>query len=511
MDFEEVKILAQRLKAKKILQTHTSWVLLTGEFAYKIKKPVDFGFLDYTTKEKRRAYCYKELELNQRLSPEIYLGVVKIKPDLSLIEEKKREGEAIDYAVKMKELPQESLMTQFLKRGKVNFSQIKEIAKIIGGFHNRLIQTRETERYGEIETISFNWEENFTQTERFIGETISRKTFFLIKERIRSFIIREKEKFEKRIKAKKIKYCHGDLHSQNIFITDKIYIFDCIEFNPRFSCSDTASEIAFFLMDLDFHQRFDLADYFLDKYLAITRDYSLLALLSFYKAYRAFVRGKVESFKIEDKSIPQKERLIAKEVAKRYFYLSRRYANSFWEKPMVLVFFGPPGSGKTFLSEKLRARREGIILSSDLLRKDLLGLPPEGHFPADYEKGIYKKEITEKTYTSLLKKGKRYFKHQISLFLDATFSHFSYRAVFKKEFPKKSLFWILCFSPQRLILSRLKKERKYSDASFAIYQKMRSKFRLYFRKKRNRLLILNTALPVKKNLERIERFLSERN
>ncbi len=498
MTKEEIETLAQNLRAKKVCETHTSWVILTGEFAYKIKKPVDFGFLDYTTREKRKRYCLAELKLNRRLAPEIYLGVLGIDKNYRFTEI--NSPAVIDYAVKMKELPQEALMTSLLKRKKVNFSQVKEIAQIVANFHNGLSQTKNSERYGRLDIIRYNWEENFNQTENFVGKTISRRRYEGIKEKIYSFMEENKELFAQRIREKKIKFCHGDLHSQNIFLLDKPYIFDCIEFNPRFSCSDTASEVAFFLMDLEFANSHHLADYFLDHYLQLTKDFSLLRLLTFYKAYRAYVRGKVISFRLKEKGIGKGERLKIRNLARRYFRESERYTLSLFKKPKVLVFFGPPASGKTTLAEEIRKREEGILLSTDILRKDLLNLPIEEHLPAPFGKGIYQKEITQKTYEELIKRAKEYYLQKRSVFLDGTFSNPYYRDLLRKEIGSSSIFWLLSRAPKRLILKRLRRERKYSDAHPEIYLKM---VKAYQSLASLKPIFLNTKRKLRENIRKI--------
>jgi aminoglycoside phosphotransferase family enzyme/predicted kinase len=504
----EILSLAEKIGAKKICETHTSWVLLTGRFAYKIKEPVNFGFLDYTSQKKRKRFCLEELRLNRRLSPEIYLDVLGITQDQRFVP--KDSPQAIDYAVKMKELPQESLMSSILKKGKVLPSSVKEIARIIADFHNRVRQTKRTERYGSLKIVRFNWEENFSQTKDFIGKTISLSRYQMIKENINRFLSEKKDLFEQRIREKRIKFCHGDLHSGNIFLTDdkpdgkarKVYIFDCIEFNPRFACSDTASEVAFFLMDLEFHNRTDLADYFLDTYLQLTKDFTLLSLLTFYKCYRAYVRGKVSSFKMVEEGIEEKEKADAFKLARRYFLRSERYARSLFGAKKVFIFFGPPGSGKTFLAERFRKRKEGILLATDVLRKDLLSIPVEKHLPAEFGKGIYRKEITRRTYLTMIKRAQVYYAQKVNVLLDGTFANPDYRRLVKRALGSNNLIWIFCWAPKRMILERLKRERKYSDAHPEIYLRMAKRFRSL--KDLGKVIRLNTRLKPEDNLRRLE-------
>ena len=224
----------KEVKKVRLIQTHTSWVFLTGKYAYKIKKPVFFGFLDYTTLDARKFFCEEELRLNRRLSPEIYLAVVPIiertmKSDR--VTEKINlggKGKVIDYAVKMKELPQEDLMTELLKQDNISYATADEIAKIIARFHQSAETDATINQFGSIETVKFNWDENFAQTAAFIGKTISAVTFRLIKKSVNKFMAVNLALFNKRINEQRIKQCHGDLHSKNIFVADKVYIIDGI-------------------------------------------------------------------------------------------------------------------------------------------------------------------------------------------------------------------------------------------------------------------------------------------
>jgi aminoglycoside phosphotransferase family enzyme len=289
-----------------------------------VKKAVDLGFLDFTTIEKRRFFCEKEFELNRRLCGDMYLEVVPInRSDIIRI---KGKGETVEYAVKMKTLPQEKMMSKLLEEDKVDRKLIDRIARIIAEFHSEAETNRKISEFGSLSIIETNWEENFEQTREFVGKTISRENFQLIRERIDDFIKRNRSFFEKRVTEGRIRNCHGDIHSGNIFVTDRIYIFDAIEFNERFRCSDVASDIAFLAMDLDFKERTDLSDFFVEKYVEYSGDQELTKLLSFYKCYRAYVRGKVISFKLEDPNVGSGEKSAAIKEAKAYFKLASAYA-----------------------------------------------------------------------------------------------------------------------------------------------------------------------------------------
>jgi len=308
----------------ELKQTHISWVFLTGKFVYKVKKAVDFGFLDFSTLEKRRFFCEKELELNRRLCGDMYLEVVPInKSDVIKIG---GEGETVEYAVKMKRMPEEKIMTRLLEEGKVDRKLIDRMAKIIAEFHLKAETSKRIGEFGSLPMIETNWTENFDQSGEFIGETIPMESYRLICERIGEFMKGNAAFFAKRVAENRIRECHGDIHSGNIFVADRIYIFDGIEFNERFRFSDVASDIAFLAMDLDFKDRSDLSKFFVERYVKYSGDGELEKLLDFYKCYRAYVRGKVISFKLKDPNEDEEEKSAAKKEAKVYFELAADYA-----------------------------------------------------------------------------------------------------------------------------------------------------------------------------------------
>jgi hypothetical protein len=308
----------------ELVQTHISFVFLTRNFVYKVKKAVDLGFLDFTTLEKRRFFCEKELELNRRLCEGMYLEVVPI--NRSNVIKIKGKGETVEYAVKMKRIPQEKMLSKLLEKNKVDNELIGRIAKIIAEFHSKAETNRRISEFGSLAIIETNWEENFDQTKEFVGTTISTTDFKLIRERINDFMRRNVSLFEKRIAEGRVRDCHGDIHSGNIFIADRIYIFDAIEFNERFRYSDVASDIAFLAMDLDFKERTDLSNFFVKRYVEYSGDQGLMRLFPFYKCYRAYVRGKVTSFKLKDPNVGDEEKRAAIKEAKAYFKIASTYA-----------------------------------------------------------------------------------------------------------------------------------------------------------------------------------------
>jgi aminoglycoside phosphotransferase family enzyme len=310
----------------ELVQTHISFVFLTKKFVYKIKKAVNLGFLDFTTLERRRFFCEKELELNRRLCEDMYLEVVPINWSNTI--KIKGEGEPVEYAVKMKRMPQEKMMSRLLEKRKVDRKTVDEIAKIMAEFHSKAETISRVSDFKLDPIVEQNWKENFDQTAEFTGQTISERDFRTIHERIEEFMKRNLPLFRKRVEEDRVRNCHGDIHSGNIFVTDRIYIFDAIEFNDRISISDVAADVGFLAMDLDFKERQDLSGFLVKRYVKYSGDQELTKLLPFYKCYRAYVRGKVVSLKLEDPNIGNQEKQAAKREAHAYFKLAAMYAET---------------------------------------------------------------------------------------------------------------------------------------------------------------------------------------
>jgi len=308
----------------ELVQTQMSFIFLTGEYVYKIKKPVNLGYLDYTTLEKRHFFCYQELELNRRLCPDAYLAVVPIvekKGELRV----EGQGQAIEYAVKMKQLPQDRMMDVLLPRGQVTREMVARVAEKLVVFHQKAETNQKIAAFGRLDVIRQNTDENFAKTEKYIGTSITAGEYQHIKNYTDNFIASNASLFDKRVREDKIRDCHGDLHAAHVCFTDDICIYDCIEFNDRFRYSDVASEIAFLAMDLDRYQQAGLSRHLVNTYVGLSHDEELLKLLNFYKCYRAYVRGKVESFKLDDSYIPEEEKAKVLTAAQSYFELAESY------------------------------------------------------------------------------------------------------------------------------------------------------------------------------------------
>ncbi len=312
----------------RVIETHISLLFLTGNYVYKLKKPVDFGFLDFTTLEKRRYFCEQEVKLNRRLSPKIYLGVTKVTRDGREIFID-GDGEVVEYAVWMKQISEEFLLDKLLEKGQVNSRMMERVAEKLVQFYSMAETNDYIKSFAKPERVKQDTDENFDQTGKYVDVTIPAKVYKEVRERTNGFFKQNEEIFYQRIADDWIRDCHGDLRLEHIFWGEDISIFDCIEFNERFRYTDVAADIAFLSMDLDYHERGDLNSPLIQTYMEKSRDRGLSRMLDFYKCYRAYVRGKVESFRLDDPSIPEEEKKEALKRARRYFNLAHHYSQLF--------------------------------------------------------------------------------------------------------------------------------------------------------------------------------------
>ncbi len=315
-------------KEVKFIETHISLLFLTGNHVYKVKKPVDFGFLDFTSLEKRKYFCEQEVKLNRRLSPDIYLGVAKITRDGDKILFDGR-GEVEEYAVKMKQIPEELLMDKLLEKGRVNREMMEALSEKLVRFYSSAETNETIKSFGRPERVKQDTDENFEQTQKYVDLVIPKQVFEKIQSKTNEFFEAQQKLFHKRIASDRIRDCHGDLRLEHIFWGKEISVFDCIEFNQRFRYTDVAADLAFLAMDLDYRGREDLSEHFIQAYIEKSGDQELFFMLDFYKCYRAYVRGKVESFRLDDPHIPEKEKKEALKRAQKYFDLAWRYAKKF--------------------------------------------------------------------------------------------------------------------------------------------------------------------------------------
>ncbi len=480
-------------------QTQMSFVFLTDSYAYKIKKPVNLGYLDYTTLENRLFYCKKEVELNKRLCPDAYLGVITINRQQDSFSIGGA-GEVIEYAVKMRRLPRELMMDTLLESNSVSTEMISRLADKIAAFHRQAETNGEISIFGKVDTISQNTEENFSQTEKYIGRTVSSHQYQQIKEYNRSFISENADLFGKRIKNNRIRDCHGDLRTAHICFENGICIYDCIEFNDRFRYGDVASEVAFLAMDLDHHGRADLGHSFVKEYITQSRDGELNYLLNFYKCYRAYVRGKVASFKLDDPYITKGEQDAATKAAGSYFDLAYSYVKP---TPSLFITTGLVGSGKTALSKALAGRMGLVVLSSDVTRKRLAQMPATEHRFEEYDSGIYSPDFSRKTYDALMAEAKSILAEGGSVIMDASFIKAAERKKAKAlaEEMNASFYILECKPDEETIRQRLNQRLEkgsVSDGRWKIYEIQKGQFEPVVEVPPQKHVIIDTAQPIDK-------------
>jgi uncharacterized protein len=412
-----------------VLQTHISWVVLTGPYTYKIKKPVNLGFVDFSTLAQRHFFCQEELRLNRRLAPQLYLEVVA----LYGTPERPRfhgQGAPLEYAVKMVQFAQETLLSHLIAAGQLQGAHIDCLTREVSAFHARIATADPMSRFGTPEALYQPVQENFQHLFDTIDDPVRQaharaleawcqRTFTA---RRATFVARKRDGF--------VRECHGDMHLGNIILLDdQVVIFDCLEFNEDLRWIDVASDVAFLTMDLEDRGRPDLAHRFLNSYLEATGDYGLLGLLPFYLTYRATVRAKVAGIRLGQNHLSPEEEEQVREAFGSYFDLAERYTSS--SCPRLLITHGLSGSGKTFATQQLVEATGTIRIRSDVERKRLFGLAPLERSTGRSDLNLYAPNATQRTYAQLAQQAARVIEAGFSVVVDATFLKRAQRDAFR--------------------------------------------------------------------------------
>ncbi|MCT7953811.1 AAA family ATPase [Laspinema palackyanum] len=382
-----------------LMQTHASFLLLTGDYVYKVKKPVNFGFLDYSTLEKRHHFCDEELRLNQQIAPELYLEVVTVTKKGSHLELNGK-GEPVEYALKMRQFPQESLLIHQFEQGQLTQEQMEQLGQVVAEFHRQTPTNDSIKSFGTVAKIREAIDNNYKQSQTYINGPQTRQQFEETKAYSDNFFAERSANFEQRMQTDKIRECHGDLHLKNIARWDnQILLFDRIEFNEAFRFVDVMYDIGFIVMDIEARGRQDLANGFLNTYLEQTGDWQGLQVLRLYLSRQAYVRAKVTSLMLDDANIAQEEKEEAWRTAAQYYQLAWQYTQP--RQGRLILMSGLSGSGKSTIARQLARATGAIQIRSDAVRKHLAGIPLQSTGSDE----IYSAEMTAQTYARLLELG----------------------------------------------------------------------------------------------------------
>jgi aminoglycoside phosphotransferase family enzyme/adenylate kinase family enzyme len=460
-----------------VIETHISIILLTGTYAYKFKKPVNFGFLDFSTLAKRRHFCAEELRLNRRLAPELYLEVVPVSAGPQL----DAGGEIIEYAVRMREFEQASQFDRMLDQDRLSAAHIDALALRIAEFHAVAAVAEPDTVYGRPTVLQLPVEENFSQILERMQDPGERSRLAPLQDWTRQTF----QSLEPVLQARKdggfIRECHGDLHLRNIALVDGVPVaFDCIEFNDRLRWIDIISEVAFMVMDLEHRGQPSLASRFLNAWLERSGDYAGLSLLRYYLVYRAMVRAKVDCLRAHQPDVDTMARATILQDYHAYLELAGRYTQA--HPPALLLMHGLSGSGKTTISQFLLERLPAIRMRSDIERKRLHGLAGDARSGAGIDQDIYNRAADERTYRQLVMLAGTVLDTGHSVIVDATFLQQAQLTPFIELARARAVrcFIIDCHAPESELRQRITaRQRDRQDASEAGIEVLANQSRHY--------------------------------
>jgi len=468
------------VEAVEVIQTHISVVFLVGSLAYKIKKAVDLGFVDYSTLEKRRHFCEEEVRLNRRLAPDIYLGVVPVTRQGRTIR-MEGTGEVVEWAVKMMRLPDAATLHAHLDRGDVGALALDELARRVSRFHASAESGDRVRASAGFEAIARNARENFDQAIPQVGVTLSQSTFERLKLRTEASLARLHGIIESRAQRGIARDTHGDLRLDHVYwFPDREppgdwVVVDCIEFNDRFRYADPVADIAFLTMELTLQGRGDLAASFTQAYLRASGDADGREMLSFYKAYRAAVRGKVEGMKLAQSEVPQLERSAAQTRARALWLFALAQLEDPSSRPCLVLVGGLPGAGKSSLARDLAEMAGFTVIRSDEVRKEPAGRSGQGSAPAAFGKDLYSTVWNERTYAECLRRAEDSLFEGRRVLIDASFRQDAQRRAFLETASRWGITGclLLCQADPAVIHDRLaSRSGDASDADRAIYEEI---------------------------------------
>lgn len=450
----------------KRVDTHISVVFLTGQWVYKLKKPLNLGFLDFRQLDDRRKFCEREVHLNKRLSHGIYQNAVTIFQKDKNVYSIDGDGNAVEYAVKMKQLPDEDRLANLLEKNAVSQSDLEQLGKKLASFYLNSKQNAQISQYGSRDMVIFNSEENVQQISPFVGRLVDTEKWEFIREVNRSFLHHHHALFERRLESGKILDGHGDLRTDHIYFFNGIQIIDCIEFNDRFRYGDVAVDLAFLHMDIEELGYPEENQIILKAYVENAHDPEIYALIDFYAAYRAIVRLKVACIRYDEITTEQQQDSIKREINK---HLNQAYHYTLlFSRPTLWVFSGLPASGKSTLAQRLVKTFPMTIISSDAVRKE----KDCREEVVAYGTGIYSEERRQRVYSRMLALAQKKLKKGQSVALDATYSRRRWRekVVQLASDMDTNLIFIECECDLETIRARLMEREKFTGLSDARIQ-----------------------------------------
>lgn len=467
-----------------LIETHISWVILAGEFAYKLRRPVNLGFLDFRELERRRQDCLDEVRLNRRSCTTLYLGVVPITREAGRVR-CDGPGVVLDWAVRMRRLPQERLLASLLEAGAVTFDLLGRLVAKIARFHAEAAGGPAIRALGGYATMVANWRRNLQETRPFVGPALSAEDFDRIRDYAMQFADRHHALFLQREAEGRIRDGHGDLRADAICFDpvepDGICIFDCLEFDARLRCADTGLDIAFLAMDLEQRGAREAADIVLSLYTAAMADATLPLVSSCYRCYRATIRGKIAAIRAAQPGLAPDDRERASAEARRHFRLALQYTRAN-RAPSLLLVQGPSGSGKSLVAGGLAHRAGAALLSTDVVRKELAGLPPARRAPVPPATGLYDHATTARVYASMTERAQSLLAAGYAVVLDGTFLTRELRApvLALARDAGVPLTVIECQAPEAVIrerqLLRAAQPWTASDATFDVFLAQRRQY-----------------------------------
>jgi len=446
------------------VDTHISAVFLTGKWAYKLKKPVDFGFLDFTRLDDRRRFCECEVSLNRRLSHDIYRDVVDIFETPQKSFSMTTGGRIAEYAVKMRQLDPDDCLKNRLEQGRVHPDDMKALGEMLAAFYESSNRGPHVDRFGMPETIAYNMEENFEQIGPFVGSVIDREKWECICQVSRSFFKNHLDLFAGRMEAGRIRDGHGDMRTDHVYFDGGIQIIDCIEFNERFRYQDAALDLAFLHMDMEHLGHAELSRVFLSAYAEAAGDPEIYTLLDFYASYRAVIRLKVSCLRLP--SANDREKAGIEADIRNYTEQAYQYALRF-SRPTLWIVCGLPATGKSTLADLLQKALSATEIQSDRLRKEIQ--PADRDTVLPFGRGLYRREMRQYVYGRMFALAQDFLKHGRSVILDATFSRRKWRDAARQmaQDLDTNVVFVECVCDPRIIRSRLKMREQTSGISDA--------------------------------------------